>query len=75
MTGGARPSASAGRRGEAGLQAGPIWAGQFAGLVREGGGAAGGGKRRGTGRLRDLGCCDGLGRKGRKLRGLSLFFP
>jgi hypothetical protein len=36
MTGGARPSASAGRRGEAGLLAGPLWAGQFAGLQRQG---------------------------------------
>jgi hypothetical protein len=73
MTGGAHPSASAGRRGKASLQAGLCWAGKLVGPVREGGGAAGGGKRRGTGRLRDQGCCDGLGRKGRKLRGLSFF--
>jgi hypothetical protein len=36
MTGGARPSASAGRRGKAGLLAGLLWAGKLAELGRLG---------------------------------------
>jgi hypothetical protein len=35
MTGGAHPSASAGRRGKASLQAGLCWAGKLVGPVRE----------------------------------------